>query len=328
MNVPVLLILYKRPETTIHVINCLKKVKAKLIYIAINKPLNNKNSQDYYNYTKVLKLVSEIDWKCKLVIKKRKKYLSSYDSLKSSVEWFFKNEKEGIVLEDDTVPNKSFFIFCKKLLKKYRNNRQIAQICGTSFVNRKKIINHSYIFSRYSPTWGYATWRRSINDYDEKMKDWPKLRKKKSLLKIINDEGFLNYWSKIFDSQYKNKAKHWDERWLYSNWKNNKLSIIPKKHLVKNIGFGATATHTKTKQWYTNLETQEIKYKNKHPKKIFANLTYDKWLTINVFGVNFIYNFRQKFKKNKIIKNRLIFSMLKKVYRIIQPLFRLKNFSG
>ena len=328
MNVPVLLILYKRPETTVHVINSLKKVKAKLIYIAINKPPNNKNLQDYHNYKKILKLVAEIDWKCKLVIKKRKKYLSSYESVKSSVEWFFRNEKEGIVLEDDTVPNKSFFIFCKELLKKYRNNKQISQICGTSFVNRKKIINHSYIFSKYSPTWGYATWRRSINDYDEKMKDWPKLRKKRSLLKIINNKGFLFYWTRIFDSQYKNKSKHWDERWLYSNWKNSKLSIIPKKNLVKNIGFGATATHTKTEQWYSNLETQEIEYKNKHPKKIFANFEYDNWLTVNVFGVNFIYNLSQKFKKNKIIKNRLIFSMLKKVYKIIQPLFRLKGFSN
>tara|TARA_B110000305_G_scaffold175356_1_gene193980 strand:+ start:288 stop:533 length:246 start_codon:yes stop_codon:yes gene_type:complete len=75
MNVPVLLILYKRPETAIHVINSLKKVKAKLIYIAINKPPNNKNIQDYNNYKKVLKLVAEIDWKCKLVIKKKKKIL-------------------------------------------------------------------------------------------------------------------------------------------------------------------------------------------------------------------------------------------------------------
>tara|TARA_A100000164_G_scaffold373316_1_gene404287 strand:- start:87 stop:1073 length:987 start_codon:yes stop_codon:yes gene_type:complete len=328
MNIPVLLILYKRPDTTTYVINSLKNVKAKLIYIVINKPPSNQNYQDYNNYKKVLKLVNEIDWGCKLVIKKRKKHFSSYDSVKSSVEWFFKNEKEGIVLEDDTVPNKSFFIICKKLLKKYRNNKRIAQISGTSFKNLSKIINHSYFFSNYAPTWGYATWRRSINDYDEKMKDWPKLRKKKSLLKINNSEGFLYYWTKIFDNQYKNRSKHWDERWLYSNWKNNKLSIIPKKNLVKNIGFGATATHTKTEEWFSNLETHEIKYKNKHPKKIFANLEYDNWLTINVFGINFIYNFSHKLIQNRIIKNKIVLSILKKVYEIIRPIFRFRDFTN
>ena len=80
----------------------------------------------------------EINWKCNLKIKKRKKHLDSYNSYKNAIKWFFENENEGIILEDDTVPNKSFFIFCKKLLKKYKHNKKIAQICGSSFVNKKK----------------------------------------------------------------------------------------------------------------------------------------------------------------------------------------------
>lgn len=324
MKTAILLLLYKRPETTVHVINALKKVKPKLIYIAINIPPTNKNNKDFKNYKKVLRLVKEIDWKPEIKIKKRKKHLSSYDSYKSAIEWFFRNEKEGIILEDDTVPNKSFFVFCSKLLKKYRHNHQVAQICGTSFINRKKLKESSYIFSNYFLGWGYATWRRSISDYDEKMKDWLKIKKKKKLLKIINDKGFLYYWTKKFDIQYKNNSKHWDERWLYSNWKNKKLSIIPKKHLVKNIGIGVSATHTKTKHWYSNLETQEMKYINKHPKKISPNLEYDNWLNINVFGTNFIY-LRKKLIKNKIIQNKLIFGMLKMIYKIIKPVYRLKK---
>ena len=325
MNVPVLLILYKRPETSIHVINSLRKVKAKSIYISINIPPTKRNRFDYESHKNVLKLISKINWNCKLIIKKRKKHLSCYNSVKNSVEWFFKNEKEGIVLEDDTVPNKSFFFFCEKLLKKYRNNKEIAQICGTSFINRKKVINHSYIFSNYAPSWGYATWRRSVNEYDEKMKKWPEMRKKKLLLEIINDKGFLYYWTKIFDKQYKGNLKNWDEIRLYSNWKNKRLSIIPKKHLVKNIGFGEAATHTKSEPWYSNLETQEIKYINKHPRKISASLEYDKWLTMNVFGINFIFYLSRKLIKNKIIKNRLMLVFLKKVYKIVEPIFRLRN---
>ena len=324
MKTAVLLLLYKRPETTVHVINALKIVKPKLIYISINIPPTNKSHENFENYKKVLRLVKEIDWKCELKIKKRKKHLSSYNSYKNAIKWFFKNEKEGIILEDDTVPNKSFFIFCDRLLKKYRHNNQIVQICGTSFINRKKIVKDSYIFSNYSLGWGYATWRRSINEYDEQMKDWPEIKKKKKLLKIINNKGFLYYWTIKFDAQYKNKSKHWDERWLYSNWKNKKLSIIPKKHLVKNIGMGISATHTKTKHWYSNLKTQEMKYINKHPKKISPNLEYDNWLNINVFGVNFLY-LRQKLIKNKIIRNKFIYGMLKTIYKIIKPLYRLKK---
>ena len=92
---------------------------------------------------------------------------------------FLKNEKEGIVLEDDTVPNNSFFLFCSAMLKKYRNNHKISQICGSSFKNQKFMNEPSYFFSNYNLCWGYATWRRSIKNYDEKMLKWPQLRKKK-----------------------------------------------------------------------------------------------------------------------------------------------------
>ena len=87
---------------------------------------------------------------------------------------------------------------------------------------------------------------------------------------------------------------------------------------------GISATHTKTKHWYSNLKTQEMKYINKHSKKISPNLEYDNWLNINVFGVNFLY-LRQKLIKNKIIRNKFIYGMLKTIYKIIKPLYRLKK---
>jgi hypothetical protein len=321
VNTPILLMLYKRPETTIHVINALRKIKAKYLYISISIPKAKKNSQDFVKYKEVFKIIKSIDWNCKIKLR-NKINIDPYTSWDLAIKWFFKNVKEGIILEDDVVPNKSFFIFCSKLLKKYRYNDKIAQICGTSFINQKNISNESYIFSNYSLGWGWATWRRSILDYDEKMKDWPQIKKKKKLLKICNDQFFLNYWTRIFDTQYKNKFKAWDERWLYSNWKKNKLSIIPKKHLVKNIGFGKSATHTKIKHWYANLETNELKYKNKHPKNIIANLGYDKWLNSNVFGIQFN-DIKHKLIKHKILRSKVIYGIIKIIYKMIKPIYRI-----
>ena len=103
---------------------------------------------------------------------------------------------------------------------------------------------------------------------------------------------------------------------------NNKLSIIPKKHLVKNIGFGKKALHTKNKQWYSDLETQELNFNNKHPKKILVNREYDNWLNNHVYGVNFHY-LKEKFLKNKILKSKSVYSLIRIVFiRIIKPIFR------
>lgn len=322
MNTPILLMLYKRPETTLQVINSLKKIKANSLYISISVPNEKKNFQDYENHKKVLNILKNIDWNCKIKIRKRKN-IDPYTDWNSAIMWFFKNVKEGIILEDDTVPNKSFFTYSSKLLKKYRNNKNIAQICGTSFLNQKKISGESYFFSNYSLGWGWATWRRSIKDFDEKMKDWPKIKKKKLLLNIINDEKFLYYWTKVFDAQFKNKSKAWDQKWLYSNWKNNKISIIPKKHLVKNIGFDKSATHTKFKHWYTSLDSKNLIFKDKHPKNIKADLNYDRWLNNHVYGINFHFA-KQKIVQNKILKSKLIFFLIRIFFiRVIKPIFRI-----
>ena len=169
MNTPILFLVFKKPNTTAQVINSLRETKPKKIYISINIPKKN-NKKDLLKHNQVLALIKRIDWKCKIKIKKRNKYIDPYNSYAKAIKWFFNNEKEGIILEDDIVPNRSFFIFCTNMLKKYKNNKKISQICGSSFVNKKKIGKYSYFFSNYSLCWGYATWKRSIIDYDDKMK--------------------------------------------------------------------------------------------------------------------------------------------------------------
>ena len=307
---------YKKPETTKKVIEVLKKVGVKKLYISINIPLK-KNKEEIIKNNEVIKIVKPITWNCIVKYKKRKKYVDAYTSYDEAIKWFFKNEKEGIILEDDTLPNKSFFIFCTKLLKKYRYNKKISQICGSSFLNQKITNKTNYFFSNYNLCWGYATWRRSIKDYDEQMKEWPIIKKKNIFLNIINDERFLSYWTDIFDAQYKKKFKAWDYRWLYSNWIKKKLSIMPKKHLVQNIGFVKEATHTKIKykDQFNDLRTEEIESNKKHPEFIKAEDNYDKWLSNKVFKVNKFY-IKKKINNNKIYKSLKPFhNILKSVYK-------------
>ena len=41
----------------------------------------------------------------------------------SATNWFFENEDYGIILEDDLVPDKSFFEYCEILLDKYKEKK-------------------------------------------------------------------------------------------------------------------------------------------------------------------------------------------------------------
>ena len=50
---------------------------------------------------------------------------------------------------------------------------------------------------------------------------------------------------KMFDLHCENDDPWaWSYQWIYSCWKNNTLSIIPRENLVSNLGIGPDATNT------------------------------------------------------------------------------------
>ena len=103
----------------------------------------------------------------------------------------------------------------------------------------------SYYFSRYPLGWGWATWRRAWAKYDLDMTHWPEIRDRK-----LFDQNFPKmiercFWKSIFQNVYDGEIDSWGYRWVYSIWANSGLSIAPARNLVRNIGFGADATHTK-----------------------------------------------------------------------------------
>jgi hypothetical protein len=61
---------------------------------------------------------------------------------------------------------------------------------------------------------------------------------------IFPDKKSQKSWINLLVSAKQNKIDTWDFMWVFSVWKNNGISIIPQKNLIKNIGFGVNATHT------------------------------------------------------------------------------------
>jgi len=177
----------------------------------------------------------------------------------------------------------SFFYFCQELLEKYKNDDRVGSISGNSFVPKADFKGKSYLFSSYSQTWGWATWRRVWKDYDIEMKDWPILRKEKMLNEKFNNWLSVIYWQLIFDSMYINKiSSAWDYQFTFLNWQKNYLTVIPKYNLTKNIGIGhANATHTKSKNNLSEIKVNKMVLPLKHPKEVIANKYFDKRIQKN-----------------------------------------------
>lgn len=246
MNNPILIIAFNRPKQTKTLLESIKKVKPDKLYFAIDGPRKG-NKNDIQLINEVKSLICKIDWECDIKTLFRNNNLGCKYAVSSSIDWFFKNEDQGIILEDDCIPNDDFFTFCDTLLTYYKDNDQIMSICGSNFQNGIKRGNGSYYFSKLNDVWGWATWRRAWINYDVEMRFWPELKISDSLKHQIKDDAILKYYEYKFDRTYLGDFDTWDYQWTACIWKMNGISIIPNSNLITNIGFDNHATHTKKK---------------------------------------------------------------------------------
>jgi hypothetical protein len=160
----------------------------------------------------------------------------------SAISWFFDQEPEGIVLEDDVWPDPSFFPFMQELLARYRDDSRIGSISSHHF-HRQPSGGSSYRYSIYNHCWGWGSWRRAWQQYDYALSSWPAFRDQ-GLLAGLGSPRFQRYWTRILDATAAGQIDTWDFAWTYSHWKAGMLSCVPDRCLVRNAGFGPDATHT------------------------------------------------------------------------------------
>jgi hypothetical protein len=267
---PILFIVFNRPDTTLQVFTRIREVKPKRLFIAADGPRAGKEGEKE-KCEKVRELIlNGIDWNCEVHTLFREKNLGCGKAVSGGIGWFFEHVEEGIILEDDTLPNKSFFYFCQQLLDYYRHEEQIMHISGTSFLFKKRIWRNSYYFSIYPNIWGWATWSRAWQNYRFSLEE-----------KFRHPEGYVNgttmtkkeldYWKKCAEYVRLNPNSTWDYQWFFSIWQNSGICITPYVNMVTNIGFGLDSTHTKNADWkIANMPVFELLLPLIHPSRFLV----------------------------------------------------------
>jgi len=270
-DVPILFLVYKRADTAEKVLDAISKIQPSRLFISCNAP-NPLQPGDDEKVQIVRRLIdSKINWPCKLEKLYRTEHLSAGESLYFGMKWFFETVGEGIVFEDDTLPDISFFHYCKELLAYYRDDENVRMINGNNFQKGNIRGDGSYYYSKYIHSWGYASWLRAWKDYDFTLERIDHVEFKDLLNRQFTDEKEKAYWWNVFENIKSGKYKTWDYQFLFSLWKTNGISITPNRNLVTNIGFGNDATHTvNVNDPAANNPTQSIE-KIVHPtvKKVF-----------------------------------------------------------
>lgn len=303
-DLPILFIVYNRPDLTEVMINCIKGVRPRYLYIAADG-FREKIKDDKIKVDRVRDLLINTNWDTKVKFLFQKKNLGCRLAVKSALDWFFEYEEMGIILEDDTLPSVSFFKFCEEMLYKFRFNEQIMSISGT-IITTKYHFQSDFVFSNFPLMWGWATWKRAWLKYDFNMIEWKRMDKN-NWLNSLNLGGFKFriVWQYIFDLTSSNSVDTWDYQWIFTCWFNKGLTIIPTKNLVSNIGFSEDATHTKKNDSYlSNLTSYELNWPLNEPKDILPNHKIDFLINKFWFKVSWYTVFKIYIKKALLYLNQ------------------------
>jgi len=268
METPVIFIIFNRPDNAGVVFEKIREAKPKKLYVVADGPRENKFGEKE-KCEETRKIIEKIDWDCEVIKDYSEINLGCDKRVTSGITNAFQFFESAIILEDDCVPNASFFRFCEEMLEKYKNDERIMTVSGNNFLFEKKtIIKDSYYFSAYSYIWGWATWKRAWNKHDREMTACPNIGK-----------------------------NTWDIQWAFSCMNQKGLTIIPRENLVSNIGFGKNSTHTKIKSQTANMATYEMDFPLSHPKLIMKNEIADKISSFRFTKIGIILGIIKKFIK-------------------------------
>ena len=270
LTTPVAFIIFNRPDTTEQVFAEIAKAKpTKLLVIADGARANKAGEAAKVVATRAI--IERVDWDCEVLTNYSEINLGCKRRVSSGIDWVFEQVEEAIILEDDCLPDSSFFRFCQEMLERYRADQRIAIISGTNLSNELDSTD-SYYFSRYPHIWGWASWRRVWEKYDVGMESLSSLIESKSFQSSFEKKAEWKHWVEAFTAVREGKVDTWDAQVMFLAFTNSMLSIFPTKNMISNLGFRPDATHTTAQSSsLSKLSTSELLFPLKHPQFVIRN---------------------------------------------------------
>lgn len=283
VDVAVLMLFFNRPEQLAKVFEKVRLARPSKLFLYQDGKRDG-NLNDEKNVQLCREVVSNIDWGCEVHRLYQKKNFGCDPLEYISQKWAFSEVDKCIVLEDDDVPDVSFFQFCKEMLDKYENDTRIYRISGLNILEQYSPYHSDYFFTKAGSIWGCASWKRVVDEWDPEYQFLDDSQIVETYKYTYKDAGvptkrFLNTctWHK------KSGKEYYESIYSACRYMNSGLTIVPSKNMISNIGISAESTHgakdirllTKSGRSVFNMQTYEMKFPLKHPKYILEDKRYE-----------------------------------------------------
>ncbi len=270
VKTPVALFVFNRPEHTRQVLQALALVRPSTLLVVADGPRSD-HPDDIVLCAQVREAVDNLPWQCEVKRNISDRNMGCRLRVSSGLDWVFGMVDEAIILEDDTVPDPSFFPFCEEMLQRHRNDGRVQLVRGSSLLPTNYSLTSSYYFSKWYGIWGWASWSRAWERYDLEMKAWPVLGRS-WLRDYLKDPEMTQVFAYLFDEMKASRINSWEFPLFFNGWLHDAVAVAPSCNLIRNIGFGPEATHLRNAgSAVANLATEPMNFPLVHPDGLFVD---------------------------------------------------------
>lgn len=149
---PVVMLIFNRPDTTQQVFSEIAKAKpSKLLIVGDGPRLNHPDEARKFAAARAI--IGRVDWDCNVLTDFSEINLGCKQCVSSGIDWIFQQVNEAILLEEDCLPNTTFFRFCQEMLERYQDDYCIGMGAAITF-NLAGVIPRLAIISQNIFTFG------------------------------------------------------------------------------------------------------------------------------------------------------------------------------
>ena len=280
-DIAVLLLFFNRTDTFRQVFEEVRKARPSKLFLYQDGPRGEK---DMAGIEACRAIVSNenIDWQCEVHRMYQEKNYGCDPSEYISQKWAFSMVDKCMVLEDDDVPSQSFFPFCKEMLDKYEHDQRISMISGFNIDEVTSDCPYDYFFTSTFAIWGWASWRRVIDQWDGQYSFLDDDYNMAQLRALAEQRKYRKDMIKMFYNHRATGKEYYESIFWASMLFNSGLAILPSKNQINNLGLMADSTHftasakTTPKRFLKifTMKRYELEFPLKHPRYVIENVAY------------------------------------------------------
>jgi hypothetical protein len=248
-STPVVLIGFNRPTPTARTMAAIRAARPPELFLIADGPRPG-HSDDQRLCAEVRATMEQVDWPCTVHRRFSETNLGCEANVELGLDWVFGQVDRAVVLEDDCVPDLSFFRFAEELLDLYCDDHRVWQIAGNSHsVPAALFGGDSYRFASWGSVWGWATWadrwhrHREVFPRDHRAVGGRTGHEPRRTSPAEPRPGSLvtrgGRWHFRDAARSDDIVTHW---WL-TMLSEGGMAATPSVNMVENVGFGADATH-------------------------------------------------------------------------------------